>query len=243
MPSLTLLGQAIVSGLLAGGIYGLLALGLSLSWGLLRLVNLAHFALALLGAYLTYQLGTALHVPPWLAAQQGRLPPLDVVRARFMIAPSLVEAFDTNPVAAMPSLHLAFPVACAYLAWQSLGKYAGVALAAYSIILAWAVMYLGDHYFVDVLAGGALGWVVVRLVARAVLDHAYADVALLDRVPARRTRRPLVRRGGHPAPIGRHEGHVLDAHGVLLFSMLRLGGSGLALCISGNEPGNAQRKT
>ena len=53
MPSLTLLGQALVSGVLAGGIYGLLALGLSLSWGLLRLVNLAHFALALLGAYLT----------------------------------------------------------------------------------------------------------------------------------------------------------------------------------------------
>jgi branched-subunit amino acid ABC-type transport system permease component len=68
MPSLTLLGQALVSGVLAGGIYGLLALGLSLSWGLLRLVNLAHFALALLGAYLTYQLGTALHLSPWLAS-------------------------------------------------------------------------------------------------------------------------------------------------------------------------------
>jgi branched-chain amino acid transport system permease protein len=68
VPSLTLLGQAIVSGLLTGGMYALLALGLSLSWGLLRLVNLSHFALALLGAYLTYQLGTALHVPAWLAA-------------------------------------------------------------------------------------------------------------------------------------------------------------------------------
>ena len=68
MPSLTLLGQAVVSGLLAGGIYALLALGLSLSWGLLRLVNLAHFALALLGAYLTYQLGSAFHLSPWLAA-------------------------------------------------------------------------------------------------------------------------------------------------------------------------------
>jgi branched-chain amino acid transport system permease protein len=67
MPSLTLLGQALVSGLLAGGLYGLLALGLSLSWGLLRLVNLAHFALALLGAYLTYQLGHAWGIPPWLA--------------------------------------------------------------------------------------------------------------------------------------------------------------------------------
>ena len=68
MPSMTLLGQAVVSGLLAGGLYALLALGLSLSWGLLRLVNLTHFALALLGAYLTYQLGHAFHWPPWLAA-------------------------------------------------------------------------------------------------------------------------------------------------------------------------------
>src|SRR3989475_4763542 len=67
MPSLTLLGQSVVSGLLAGGLYALLALGLSLSWGLLRLVNLSHFAPALLGAYLTYQLGHALHLAPWLA--------------------------------------------------------------------------------------------------------------------------------------------------------------------------------
>ena len=68
MPSLTLLGQSVVSGILAGGLYGLLALGLSLSWGLLRLVNLGHFALAFLGAYLTYQLGTAFGTcPPGLA--------------------------------------------------------------------------------------------------------------------------------------------------------------------------------
>ena len=33
MPSATLLGQALISGVLAGGMYGLLALGLSLIWG------------------------------------------------------------------------------------------------------------------------------------------------------------------------------------------------------------------
>ena len=65
MPSATLLGQALISGVLAGGMYGLLALGLSLSWGLLRLVNLSHFALAFLAAYLTYELGTTYHVAPW----------------------------------------------------------------------------------------------------------------------------------------------------------------------------------
>ena len=62
MPSLTLLSQALLSGLLAGGLYGLLGLGLSLSWGLLRLVNIAHFALAFLGAYIAYQLGNVAHL-------------------------------------------------------------------------------------------------------------------------------------------------------------------------------------
>ena len=42
----------------------MLGLGLSLTWGLLRVINLAHFALAFLGAYLTYQLATAFHLDP-----------------------------------------------------------------------------------------------------------------------------------------------------------------------------------
>jgi branched-chain amino acid transport system permease protein len=68
LPSLTLLGQSLVSGVLVGGLYGLLALGLSLGWGLLRLVNLGHFGLAILGAYLTWWLGSVHHIPPWFAA-------------------------------------------------------------------------------------------------------------------------------------------------------------------------------
>jgi len=58
LPSLTLLAQAVLSGIFVGALYGLLGLGLSLSWGLLRQINLSHFALAFLGAYLTYQLPT-----------------------------------------------------------------------------------------------------------------------------------------------------------------------------------------
>ena len=65
MPSLTLLAQSVLSGLFVGGLYGLLGLGLSLSWGFLRLINLAHFALAFLGAYLTYTLSTAFGLDPF----------------------------------------------------------------------------------------------------------------------------------------------------------------------------------
>jgi branched-chain amino acid transport system permease protein len=59
LPSFTLLGQSILSGVFIGALYGLLGLGLTLSWGLLRQINLAHFALVFLGAYLNYQLASA----------------------------------------------------------------------------------------------------------------------------------------------------------------------------------------
>jgi branched-chain amino acid transport system permease protein len=104
MPSATLLGQSVVSGLLAGGLYGLLALGLSLSWGLLRLVNLAHFALALLGAYLTYQLGHAFHVAPWTAVAA-------IVPAFFVIGVALHLVFARFRVSEFGSLLVTFGLA------------------------------------------------------------------------------------------------------------------------------------
>ncbi|MES2412871.1 MAG: branched-chain amino acid ABC transporter permease [Pseudomonadota bacterium] len=65
-PSATLLAQAVLAGLFTGALYGLLGLGLSLSWGMLKQINLAHFALAFLGAYLTYQLSTYNGIDPLL---------------------------------------------------------------------------------------------------------------------------------------------------------------------------------
>jgi len=64
LPSFTLLAQSVLSGIFTGALYGLLGLGLSLSWGLLRQINLAHFALVFLGAYLTYQLSTVGGIDP-----------------------------------------------------------------------------------------------------------------------------------------------------------------------------------
>ncbi|OUL98294.1 branched-chain amino acid ABC transporter permease [Variovorax sp. JS1663] len=58
LPSISLLSQSILSGIFVGALYGLMGLGLSLSWGLLRLINLAHFAFAFLAAYLCYQMAT-----------------------------------------------------------------------------------------------------------------------------------------------------------------------------------------
>ena len=48
--------QAALTGVLFGGLYALMAAGVSVTWGVLRVINLAHFGLILLGAYLTFEL-------------------------------------------------------------------------------------------------------------------------------------------------------------------------------------------
>jgi len=60
--------QAGVSGIMIGGLYAIMAIGLSLTWGLLKVINLAHFALILLSAYGTYQFTTSTGFDPLLAA-------------------------------------------------------------------------------------------------------------------------------------------------------------------------------
>ncbi|HEY0823528.1 MAG TPA: branched-chain amino acid ABC transporter permease [Ramlibacter sp.] len=67
LPSLNLLLQAILSGIFIGALYGLIGLGLGLTWGLLRQINLSHFGLVFLGGYLSYQMATAWHMDPLLA--------------------------------------------------------------------------------------------------------------------------------------------------------------------------------
>ena len=64
---MSLLSQAMVSGILAGGIYAMMSLGMSLSWGVLKVINLAQFSFILLSAYVTYELSTSLGWDPFLA--------------------------------------------------------------------------------------------------------------------------------------------------------------------------------
>lgn len=59
--------DTIVQGVLLGGLYALFATGLSLVFGIMRLVNLAHGDLIVLAAYLILVGVTALGLSPWLA--------------------------------------------------------------------------------------------------------------------------------------------------------------------------------
>jgi branched-chain amino acid transport system permease protein len=59
--------QAIVNGLLVGGVYSLMALGLSLIFGVMRVINFAHGDMMVWGMYLSYWLFITAGVDPYLS--------------------------------------------------------------------------------------------------------------------------------------------------------------------------------
>jgi branched-subunit amino acid ABC-type transport system permease component len=63
---LTLVGQSLLSGLLFGGVYSLMAVGLTLIFGVMRVVNFAHGDMMVWGMYLAWLLATRLGVDPYL---------------------------------------------------------------------------------------------------------------------------------------------------------------------------------
>jgi len=76
--SLTAWIELIASGLITGGIYALVALGLNLQYGLMRILNIAHGEFLMVGAYLT-----------WLVQTQFGLSPLLMVPVAFAVLMAL----------------------------------------------------------------------------------------------------------------------------------------------------------
>ncbi len=62
-----MLGQVIISGILAGSLYAMVALGLALIFGVMRVINIAHGPMLMLGAYTTYFLHSAFGLNPYLS--------------------------------------------------------------------------------------------------------------------------------------------------------------------------------
>ena len=59
--------QVLVNGILLGGLYGIMAIGMSLIYGVMRIVNIAHGALIMLGAYITFWTFTLWGWDPFLS--------------------------------------------------------------------------------------------------------------------------------------------------------------------------------
>lgn len=101
--------------------------------------------------------------PPWWAAQEGYTGPDDVRRIMVEIGeetwgpawPWMYGTLGSNPWAAMPSLHFATSVLTAILLAEA-DETAGALASAYAAALGFALVYLGEHYVIDLIAGTAL---------------------------------------------------------------------------------------
>ncbi len=137
------------------------------------------FSRAAVLTYAVFDVGASFYwvvptAPPWYAAgarEKGASAERLAVR-RMMVEygehfwgdrwGSLYSVFGGNPLAAMPSMHFATSLMAALLLAET-GPVAGAVGTTYTATLGFALVYLGEHYVVDLLAGAALTLAVRRL--------------------------------------------------------------------------------
>jgi len=112
-------------------------------------------------AFLTYLFLPA--APPWMASEQGVIGPvarvIGDVWGTLGIEPAQAiwqsgSAF-ANPVAALPSLHTAYPVLILCFFWPTGGWRTRTICLLYALAMSFTLVYTGEHYVADVL----LGWI------------------------------------------------------------------------------------
>lgn len=129
------------------------------------------FPRAAVMTYAVFNIGASVYwlaptAPPWYAASvavEGAAHPPAVRRMMVEYGElfwrdgwgPLYSVFGGNPLAAMPSLHFATSVMAALLL-SEVSPVAGVLGFTYTATLGFALVYLGEHYLVDLLAGAAL---------------------------------------------------------------------------------------
>jgi len=137
----------------------------SLAWILAK--HPEHFARSARQMSAVFDLGCAIYMavptaPPWWASEEGYTD--DKVRRIMQEVgeeewgrawPALYGTLGGNPWAAMPSLHFATSLMAALLLGET-GPAQGAFGLAYAGVLGFALVYLGEHYVIDLLAGAAI---------------------------------------------------------------------------------------
>lgn len=98
--------------------------------------------------------------PPWLTAD--RAPQDDIYRVMANVGRQIHSGLydrtysalgDPNPVAAMPSMHQAVTVAACLFALHSRRMWLRWAALVYTILMAYTLVYTGEHYVIDIVVG------------------------------------------------------------------------------------------
>lgn len=118
------------------------------------------------GGYILYPAA-----PPWLASDRGvigavnRISGLgwDYLHLDAVAKLTVSGQGASNPVAAMPSLHAGAALLVALFLWPVANKLGRAALLGYVMLMAAALVYSGEHYVVDVVAGWLTAGVAVAV--------------------------------------------------------------------------------
>lgn len=121
------------------------------------------YVIALVGlsfaGFLTYWLFPA--APPWMASDMHLIPHIHKVSSELWVSagvqnfPTLYNEIDPNPVAAVPSLHAAYPLLVMLFVSRLHRWWLTALFVGYTLSIWFGIVYMGEHYVFDVVVGAA----------------------------------------------------------------------------------------
>jgi len=169
--NLSLVFGAAVLGLLAGGVYGVMASGLALTFGVMRIINVGHAALVVTGAFLSYELFAHLHVDPFLGL-------LIVMPAMFVIGVVLEVIFIRPVKTDREELSLLVTWGLALALEGVLGYFFGTDLVQTSVSYANSTFTVGGVHVAYVYVYGFLAAIAAMVAIAAILYRTTTGAAI-----------------------------------------------------------------
>lgn len=102
--------------------------------------------------------------PPWLAAQNGYIAPVPRIFSSIYSSlgisdfSALYNHYAPNPIAAFPSMHTTYGILFSLFIFRLFGKKWGMISLIYPVLLIFGVVYMGEHYVLDVLGGAMVAF-------------------------------------------------------------------------------------